>query len=106
MHEAGLFKLLGIYRTPAYWVGQVVTDQLRGEVVITGVSSARLPWPLGRKRGGASRLVIYQGLADALSREPNGVVAYWWGVSQSAVSRWRRLLGVPRRSRGENPPVP
>jgi hypothetical protein len=106
MSEAERFHLRGIYRTPIHWIGQVVTDEIRGEVVITGTNSAPLPWPLGRRDGGASTLVIYRGLADALFRESNRAVAHWWGVSASAVSRWRRLLGVPRGPQRGHPPAP
>jgi transposase-like protein len=32
--------------------------------------------------------------ADAIRRESNQAVAYWFGVSDQTVSKWRKALGV------------
>jgi hypothetical protein len=100
MHKANRFRLRGIYQTPFYWIGQVITDEIRGEVVITGVSSGPLPWPLARREGGGrASLAVYGGLADALFRESAQAVTHWWGVAPSTVSLWRKRLGIARRRR-------
>jgi hypothetical protein len=94
MRAAKRCQLRGIYRTPFHWIGQVITDEIRGDVEITGISTAPLPWPLGRRDGVRSTLAVYGGLADALFCESVQGVAHWWGVSPTTVRRWRRLLGV------------
>jgi len=71
MLKATRYKLhFGPYATPRFKYGQRVEDESRGEVVIVGLSNAKIPWPLGkiadsRKPG----LVIYKGLAKALRLE-------------------------------------
>jgi hypothetical protein len=86
-----------------------------GPVVIVGLSTGPIPWPigvstLGRKRKG---LVVFAGLAEALARESGRAVAHWWGVSNNTVWKWRQALGIAgqrtegtrrlRRERAQSP---
>jgi hypothetical protein len=97
------FRLLfGPYRTPRVGIGRVLTCEARDDdVIVTGYSDGRISWPVGRRRGkGASTLVVYGRLADAIRRESNQAVAYWWGVTPQTVTKWRKVLEVPRANEG------
>jgi hypothetical protein len=39
-------------------------------------------------------IIVYGDLAKALKRESGQAVAYWWGVEQQTVWKWRKALGV------------
>jgi hypothetical protein len=80
MEDAERFHLLGSYRTPRFRVGQRVYCQVRGEMVITGMTDAPIPWPIGKRGGGRRSVIVYKGLAKAVRRESNQAVAYWWGA--------------------------
>ena len=43
--------LLGSYSTPLFSYGSVVQCEWRGEVVVTGLTNARILWPVGKRRG-------------------------------------------------------
>src|SRR5215212_3668539 len=96
MRDADRFRLLGTYRTPRVRVGRVLTCEARDcDVIVTGYSSARIPWPLGRRPGVSGRsLVVFGDLARAVRRESNLAVGYWFGVTAQTVSIWRKALGV------------
>lgn len=96
MHNALRYKLhFGPYRAPRFRYGADTFCEVRGEVQIVGLSSSRIPWPLGRRRGHSSRgLVVYGALAKAVRRESNQAVAHWWGVTGQTVTVWRKALGV------------
>jgi hypothetical protein len=97
--DADRFKLLGKYHTPRFRYGQVVFCEVRGWVVITGLTQAPLPWPVCKKRGrstGRTSLLVYQGLARALRRESEQAACHWWGVCPTAVWKWRKALGIAR----------
>jgi hypothetical protein len=96
------FRLLGTYRTPRVRVGRKLACEARDcEVIVTGYSSARIPWPLGRRPGFAGRaLVVYGELARAVRRESNQAVCHWFGVTGQTVSKWRRALGVGQTTDG------
>ena len=100
MDDAERFRLLGTYRTPRFRYGRKVLCEVRGEVVITGLTNAPIPWPLGKGGRGRHSLIVFKGLARAVRRESNQAVAYWWGVDVQTVSKWRRLLGVQRATPG------
>lgn len=85
------FRLLGNYRTPRFHFGQVVIDDVRGEVEIVGLSDAPISWPVG-KRGSAKALVVYGGLSQAIRTESNQAVAHAWGVTPQTITKWRKAL--------------
>jgi hypothetical protein len=57
MDDADHFRLLGTYRTPRFRIGQRVRCQVRGEVVITGMTEAPIPWPIAKGGRGTNSLV-------------------------------------------------
>jgi transposase-like protein len=89
----------GPYQPPPFRLGEVVFDDVRGEVVVCGLSDGRIPWPIG-KRGRAKSLVVCGGLAAAVRQESNLAVCHWWGVTPQTVSKWRKALGVGRTTAG------
>ena len=90
----------GPYRTPRFRYGQKVECLARGEVTITGISAARIPWPVGYVPFGKSP-VLTGSLVRAVQREAACAVCYWWGVTPWLVRKWRRALGVPRWNEGD-----
>jgi NUMOD3 motif len=96
MKDVDRFKLLGRYRTPRVRAGNVLSCEFRDcDVIVTGYTAARIPWPVGRRRGSGSRtLVVFGALAEAIRCESNLAVSYWFGVLPGLVSAWRKALGV------------
>lgn len=96
MRDADRFKFLGTYKTPRVRIGRRLTCEARDcDVIVVGYSDGRIPWPLGRRpRQAAKALIVYGDLADAVRRESNQAVCYWFGVTPQTVSKWRKLLGV------------
>src|SRR6476660_1631814 len=91
----------GPYRTPRFRYGSVVHCEMQGQVEIIGLSNGPIPWPKGRKVGGTAHgFVLYRDLAKAVRNEAGVVVCQWWGVSMNAVTRWRKALGVGRKTKG------
>lgn len=88
------FKLhFGPYKTTRFRYGATVVDEWRGDVQIVGLSSAPIPWPIG-KVGSNRTLVVYGALAKAIRRESVQAAAHWFGVTPQTVTRWRRMIGV------------
>jgi hypothetical protein len=100
MTDADRFKLLDKYKTPRFRLGQVACCEVRGKVVITGVTEAPIPWPVAFKGKGRHTLVLYRDLAKAVVRESTPAVCYWWGVARSTVWKWRVTLGVEPTNEG------
>ncbi|HEY7310196.1 MAG TPA: hypothetical protein VH643_12610 [Gemmataceae bacterium] len=100
MDDAERFHLLGKYRRPRLRIGRMVLCEVRGERVITGMTDAPIPWPVGKHGPGRHSLIVYKGLAKAIRRESNQAVAHWWGVDPQTVRKWRRLLSVGRATEG------
>lgn len=78
MTDADRMKLrFGPYATPLFEFGQVVTDVVRDRDVVTvGVSNGRIPWPIGKSKGGRARgLIVFGALSDAARTESNQAVA-------------------------------
>jgi hypothetical protein len=94
MGDADCFRLLGKYRTPRFRIGQRVRCLVHGEVIITGMTEAPIPWPIGKGGRGRHSLVVYKGLARALRRESEQAICHWWGVRTTTVWKWRKALGV------------
>jgi hypothetical protein len=100
MTDAERYALLfGPYSTPSVDYGDVVVCEVRGEVVVSGLSNGRIPWPLGkrvRKKG----FVVCAGLAEAIRRESAAAVCYWWGITPQTVTKWRKAMGVSELTEG------
>jgi hypothetical protein len=100
MDDAERFRLFGKYRTPRFRYGRKVVCEVRGEVIITGMTDAPIPWPLGRRGRERCSLVVYKDLAKAIRRESNLAICHWWGVTPQTVSKWRKALSVRRATEG------
>jgi hypothetical protein len=95
MEDADRFRLLGKYRTPRFRIGQSVRCEVRGEMVITAMTDAPIPWPVGKNDRGRHSLIVYKDLVKAIRRESNQTICHWWGVCRGVVSKWRWALRVP-----------
>jgi hypothetical protein len=95
MEDADRFRLLGKYRTPRFRIGQRVRCHVRGEMVITGMTDAPIPWPVRKQGRGRNSLIVYKDLAKAVRRESNQAICHWWGIYRCVVCRWRWILRVP-----------
>lgn len=103
MTDAKRYRLLGTYRTPLVRLGEVVSCEVRDrDLVVVGLSSGRIPWPRGRVKGTCERssLIVFGDLLEAIKRESNQAVSYWFGVRVTMVSKWRRALGVGPETEG------
>jgi hypothetical protein len=71
MTDADRFKLLGTYRTPRVRIGRVLACEARDcDVVVTGYSSGRIAWSVGRRAGThAFSLAAFRGLVEAVRPE-------------------------------------
>src|SRR5262245_44659969 len=94
-------KLLGSYKTPHFRYGSTATCEVRVDAVISRMSNARIPRPVGKPRGKQGySLVVYWGLANAIRRESASAICYWWGISAQTVSKWRKEMGVGQWNEG------
>src|SRR3954447_21968886 len=79
------FRLLfGPYTTPVFQYGDDGFCAMRGEVIVCGLTAARIPWIVGKRKlkGSRARAIILCGaLVDAVRRESAQAVAYWWGIT-------------------------
>jgi hypothetical protein len=91
----------GPYGTPSVIPGCYVTCLFRGVVKLVGLSSGAIPWPIGEKDGERA-LVVYRGLARALTCKPAEGIAAAWGVPLDAVKQWQATL----RPKPERKPPP
>lgn len=74
MTDADRFRLFfGPYAAPAVRVGDTVPCEFRdADAVVTAISDAPIPWPVGLKRtqrGGMPGPLVFRALADAVRRE-------------------------------------
>jgi hypothetical protein len=87
----------GPYDPPALRVGDRADCLMRGAVVVTSWTDARILWPRCKRQGKSHpSLLLHDELARAVRAEAVEAVRYWWGVSNGVVHRWRRLLSVTR----------
>jgi hypothetical protein len=102
MTDADRFKLIGTYKSPRVRVGADLTCEARDcDVIVTGYTDARIPWPVGRQRGrGKSGIIVFGALIDAIRKESGQAVGYWWGVSSFTTAKWRKAFAVPQSNDG------
>jgi hypothetical protein len=92
--------LHGSYKAPRLRRGDRAFCLFRDcDVVVTGWTDARLPWPRCRPldvpRSHPS-LLVNEELARAIRHESAAALRFWWGVSEGVIHRWRKALGVTR----------
>lgn len=86
----GRYKpIAGPYQPPPVRIGDILQCERRGEVVVRG-------WSDGSRTGKACTFILCGDLVRAIRTEAELVVAYWWGVNDKTVGRWRGALGVGR----------
>src|SRR5690349_15072022 len=104
MRDADRFRLLGTYTTPRVRVRAVLACEARDCDVVAsaiGYTDARIPWPVGRRKGAPARgPILYGDLARAVRTESNQAVCHWFGVTPWTVSKWRKALGVGATTAG------
>src|SRR5258707_5870441 len=90
--------LHGPYRPPRLNVGDRTDCLMRGTVVVTSWSDARISWPrcLPVQSKSHPSLLLDDELARAVRTESAAAVCFWWGVSHGVVERWRKLFDVDR----------
>src|SRR5262249_31301022 len=100
MHDADRFKLLhGPYKAPPSQLGSLLFCEIRGWVTVKRISDGPIPWPQTIVKH--SRAIILCGdLVEAVRRESNQAISYWWGVTPQTVTVWRKALDVPRFNEG------
>jgi hypothetical protein len=66
------------------------------DVVITGWSEVRTPWPMCKLREGYGRprLLVDDELARAIRTESAAALMHWWGVGVYQVWKWRKAFGI------------
>ena len=100
MHDPDRFRLLhGPYKRPRLKRGRIIWCERRGEVTVTGLTDAPIPWPTGRN-GRTTTIILCGDLVRAVRQESNQAVAHWWGVSGQTVTLWRKALGVDPTTEG------
>ena len=98
MRHAGKYRLLhGPYTPQPLRKGDRATCLFRDcDVVVTGWSDARIPWPRCRAlgtHGGGSGLLVTEELAWAIRHESAAAIRHHWGVCEGAVmGGWLQLL--------------
>ena len=89
------------YTSPKVRVGDWIHCALRGRVRVCGFGRGRIPCPMCKHEPGrANMYVVYPDLARAVRVESRFAISYWWGVSTTLVTRWRKRLGVPENNEG------
>jgi hypothetical protein len=74
-----------------------LVDAIRGKVPFGTYTNALIPWPKSKQalpgRGGQA-MILCGDLLRALQKESIPTICHHWGVGHSAVSKWRRALGM------------
>jgi hypothetical protein len=96
----GVKLLFGPYTVPPLKRGERALRLFRDAlVVVTSLTDALIPWPRCRAldtTGGGSGLLVDEELARAVRHESAAALMHWWSASETAVSNWRKALGVWR----------
>ena len=68
MTDADRYRLLfGPYHTPRLRYGDALRCELRGELIVTGLTDAPVPWPLGSSNVEDERRLFYVAVTRATS---------------------------------------
>lgn len=87
--------LFGPYQTPQVRFVSHLVCKARGRSEVVGLSTGRIPWPLGRVAGGKStHPIVYGELERALRCEAAVAICHWFGASDLVVKEWRKQLAV------------
>lgn len=89
--------IAGPYVAPSVNPGDVLFDEIDGDIEVGGYSGGRIAWPRRRKAGKHS-LILHGDLVRAVRTESSEAVQYWFGVGASTVWKWRAALDVDRRN--------
>jgi DNA-binding XRE family transcriptional regulator len=94
--------LIGRYESPRVPIsGKLYCILRKRNLRVCGWSDGRIPWPRGRAgHGGKGAYIVTPELAEAIRRESEAAICYWWGVGIMTVCEWRRALGVERFNEG------
>lgn len=86
----------GPYRQPKYRIGDFLRCERWGEdVEIVGVSDGRISWPVCMpKRCGKRSLVLTGDLVRAIETESAAAIMHHFGIGESTVILFRKILGV------------
>ena len=90
----------GPYERPAPRRGPWIFDLARGDLKVSGITDAPIPWPDTAGPAGGRSLVLCGDLIAAVRAESALAVQHHWGVSRATVCRWRKALEVPRFNPG------
>lgn len=81
----------GLYLPPQ--PSDILHDEVYGDVEVGGWSTGPIPWPR-RKKAGRHSLILCGDLIRAVRTESVAAIAWWFGVSETTVWKWRVTLGV------------
>lgn len=86
----------GPYSPPACSVGGELTCEIYGLSIVADWTEAPISWPRRKpdRHKGRRTLIICGDLYTALAIESAPAIAHYWGVSEAAIVRWRRALGM------------
>jgi hypothetical protein len=102
MNDRDRHNLLhGPYRSPRCRLGKKLFCEIRGWVPVRRISTGRIPWPQTLVH--SNRAFILTGdLVEAVRRESETAICYWWGITPQTVTVWRKALDVVRASAGSS----
>ena len=109
MQDSDRFKRrYGTYKTPKFEYGDIVSDEIHGEVRIVGLTDALIPWPIGQPLNDRSRrvIVLFDDLAEAVKQEANQAkgILRASNVGRKASDETRKKLSEASKRRGARPP--
>jgi hypothetical protein len=90
--------IAGPYEAPECEVGDILHDEMLGDVEVVGFQRGSLRWPLCKAPitpgpRPLNRIPVLCGdLVRAVCEETNAVVCKYWKVPRSVVLKWRRAI--------------
>jgi hypothetical protein len=85
--------LYGPYKMPQCQLGKKLFCEIRGWIQVKRISDGRIPWPQ-TIIGGSRTFIICGDLGQALRREANLAICFWWGITPQTVTAWRKALDI------------